>query len=274
MKGIDVSHHQGKIDWNEVKSSGIGFVIMKAMFENGHSKESAFERNYSGADGIKRGAYIYNIARTVPEAMKEAEDLIKILSGRPLEYGVWLDMEDRKLSKLSKSTLKRIIDTEAGYISGCGYHVGIYCNKYWYNNVIDGHLLSGMYDFWIARYPSGDNGTIKESLAPRGYAKIWQYSSKGNFPGIVGNCDLDIEMNDLIVASNNPFPAPDRNLRHGMTGSGVKWLQFELSAHGYNISIDGIFGPATEACVRMFQKDNSLTCDGIAGPLTIAALID
>jgi peptidoglycan hydrolase-like protein with peptidoglycan-binding domain len=54
----------------------------------------------------------------------------------------------------------------------------------------------------------------------------------------------------------------------------VKWLQYELSKQGYTITIDGIFGPATEAAVRMFQNERALISDGIVGPVTIGALIN
>lgn len=275
MKGIDVSHHQGNIEWDAVKASGIEFVIMKAMYENGHRIESSFLRNYEGAAGLKRGAYIYNIARNVAQAVEEAEDFVKILGGRELEFGVWLDMEDSKISKLSRKTLWNIIDTEAEIITRAGYHVGIYCNKYWYTSILDGSSLSKRYDFWVARYPQADNGTIKESLAPR-YAKIWQYSSKGRVPGITGNVDMDIELSDLFDNSptGNPYPAPNKTLKNGSKGESVKWLQWELTRKGLPLTIDGIFGPATENAVRHLQNANMLVCDGIVGQKTIAALIE
>lgn len=277
MRGIDVSHHQGQIDWAKVKAeAGIGFVIMKAMFENGHTVESAFERNYKGAEGLQRGVYLYAIARTVEGAKQEAIDLIKILGGRKLEYGVWLDLEDGKLGKLSKKQLTEQIDAQAAIIKGAGYKVGIYSNKNWYNNIIDGVGLARRYDFWIARYPFGDNGTIKESLAPRGWAEVWQYSSKGKVPGIKGNCDLDIEMKDLDqpkpAANGNPYQEPTHNIRLGGYGNEVRWLQYELNWRGFSLVIDGIFGTNTDRCLRAFQDQAHLICDGICGPKTRAAL--
>ena len=275
MKGIDVSHHQGNIEWDAVKASGIEFVIMKAMYENGHRIESSFARNYDGAQGLKRGAYVYNIARNASQAVSEAEDFVKVVGGRELDYGVWLDMEDSKISRLSRSTLWNIIDTEAEIITRAGYKVGIYCNKYWYTSILDGTSLSKRYDFWVARYPQADNGTIKESLAPR-YAKIWQYSSKGRVPGITGNVDMDIELSDLFDNSptGNPYPAPNKTLKNGSKGESVKWLQWELTRKGLPLTIDGIFGPATENAVRQLQNANMLVCDGIVGQKTIAALIE
>ena len=76
------------------------------------------------------------------------------------------------------------------------------------------------------------------------------------------------------VVVGNPYPAPLGGvLKTGMTGSSVKWLQYELNRQGYALKIDGIFGPATEDAVRKVQNANMLICDGIVGPKTIAALI-
>lgn len=278
MKGIDVSHHQGNIDWPTVKrDAGIGFVIMKAMFENGHTVESTFNRNYDGAAGLQRGAYLYTIATSIDAAQKEAVDFVRILNGRRLEYGVWLDLEDNRIKRLGKQGLTQVIDAQARIINDAGYRVGVYSNPSWYLNVIDGKELSKRYDMWIARYPLPDNGTIKPNKAPTAYnAKIWQYSSKGRIPGIKGNCDLDIEMTDLAVPvkeTHNPYPIPTKNIKYGARGQDVFWLQTVLVGKGYPLEIDGIFGKNTLEAVKRFQKNNNLLVDGIVGVLTRNALL-
>jgi peptidoglycan hydrolase-like protein with peptidoglycan-binding domain len=62
-------------------------------------------------------------------------------------------------------------------------------------------------------------------------------------------------------------------VRRGRTGHPVKTLQHLLRAHGKNIAVDGIFGPATERAVREFQAARGLAVDGIVGPHTWSALI-
>lgn len=281
MKGIDISDHQGVIDWELLKrDSGVGFVIMKAMFENGkHGKLNSFERNYDGSAGLKRGAYLFTIAKSIDDAQKEAVDFVRILNGRILEYGVWLDLEDNRIARLGKAMLTQIIDAQARIIRDAGYKVGIYSNPSWYLNVIDGKELSKRYEMWIARYPLLDNGTIKPSKAPTAYnAKIWQFSSKGRVPGISVNCDLDVEMADLAQPTqtkpnNNPFPVPTRNLKRGSKGKDVCWLQTALVSKGYPLEIDGIFGDNTLDAVIRYQRNNKLLVDGIVGVLTRNALL-
>ena len=61
-------------------------------------------------------------------------------------------------------------------------------------------------------------------------------------------------------------------LRQGSQGQSVKTLQQLLTAAGYTLAVDGIFGPRTEAAVKKFQKDNGLVVDGIVGPKTWSSL--
>ncbi len=61
-------------------------------------------------------------------------------------------------------------------------------------------------------------------------------------------------------------------LKAGSKGEAVRKLQQHLAALGYGIAADGLFGPATQAALRRFQKENGLVADGIAGPNTLAAL--
>lgn len=187
--GIDISH------WNEVRvlsSIDKSFCIMKVS-QGSNYKDPKWETFYNACNVLK-GAYIYNKVRTVSEAVKEAEWAVKCLGGRHLELGVWLDLEDSAMRPLSKVRLNEIIAAETQILQDAGYKVGIYCSKSWYENVLDGKALAQYYPFWIARYPYGDNGTVKESLSPESLkgCKMWQYSSKGRVNGITGNVDMNV----------------------------------------------------------------------------------
>lgn len=71
----------------------------------------------------------------------------------------------------------------------------------------------------------------------------------------------------------NPYPVPDKPLRRGAKGVTVRWLQRELVNHGYDILVDGDFGPKTAAAVRDFQLQNDLVVDEIVGKKTVSALL-
>ena len=199
MYGIDVAKWQGTIDWAKVKKAGKEFAILKVTKKDNKIEES-FERNYSGcmAAGITVGVYRYVYAKTVVAAQAEANAIVKILKGKNISCGVWIDVEDASIKKIGKANLTEIINAEAAIYQAAGLKVGIYCNLDWYINVLDGAGLAKIYPFWIARYPASDNGTVKESLSPKAYAKAWQYSSKGRVPGISGNVDLNMTFVDIV----------------------------------------------------------------------------
>ena len=203
MYGIDVSKWNGAIDWNKVKADGKDFAIVKITNKSNQMEESFFG-NALGATfaGLPIGGYKYVYAKNVTQAKSEAKALVNVLRGVTMPCGVWLDMEDESLRGLGKATLTKIINAEAEILRAAGYKVGIYCNLDWYKNVLDSKNLP--YVFWIARYPSGDNGTVKESLSPLGMDKVgaWQYSSKGKVNGIKGNVDLNVTKVNLIEVMN------------------------------------------------------------------------
>ena len=202
LQGIDVSKYQGTINWQKVKNAGKQFAILKATVKN-NSVEEKFEESYSGCrnNNIPVGVYRYVYAVSSDQARAEAEALVSVLTGKEITCGVWLDMEDSSLQKLGAAQLEAIIKTEDQILKKAGFKVGVYCNKNWYENVLNGKSLSSTYPFWIARYPANDTGTYNEnsSLNPKSYAALWQYSSKGKVNGINGNVDLDAAFSDLTV---------------------------------------------------------------------------
>lgn len=201
--GIDVSHYQGLIDWNKVKGSNVSFAIMKAMYETDKKPDEYFDINYAGTTntGINRGVYnfIGSVSASNPE--EDANALLKILNGRELEFGIWLDVESKNLKSLGKEKIEEVIIKETEIFESAGYFVGIYCNLDWFNNVITDKIkdiFAGR--FWIARYPKNDKGEMSNSLSPKNSCKGsigWQYSSKGKVPGITVNVDMDVFWGEL-----------------------------------------------------------------------------
>lgn len=285
--GIDVSHHQGHIEWNRVRNEGIRFAIMKCQYEaQSHRKDETFDYNYTeaGKYGIARGVYIYIARASIENPRLDAESLLKNLNGKKLEYGIWLDLEDRSLEVKGKAYIRELAYLYSDIFMKAGYYVGIYCNRDWYIRLIHDDLKRD-FEFWIARYPRNDTGLYNKdsSLKPSNtIAVAWQYSSKGRIDGIPNVVDLDVDFDgniDLIAKGKpatqpqeNPYREPTTLLKEGRTGANVKWLQWELNRHGANLKIDGVFGPQTKLSVLLFQKDHGLLQDGIVGPKTKEAL--
>ena len=100
--GIDVSKHQGVIDWRKVKAE---FAILRAGFGRyANQKDTQFERNYAGAKaaGIPVGAYWYSYARSAEEAREEAKACLQVLQGKQFEFPIYFDIEDCSQSYLAK----------------------------------------------------------------------------------------------------------------------------------------------------------------------------
>ena len=194
IRGIDVSAWQGAIDWDTVANYGMDFAILR-ITEAGNVIDSCFEKNYSGCQkhNIPTGAYKYSYAMTVAEIQSEARKVVKVLNGRKLQYPVWLDLEWNNQRSLGAEQIHKLAEAFEKIITAAGYKFGIYCNVDWYLNVICSHLKK--YDFWIARYPASDNGTLQERLRPD-FGVGWQYSSKAKIPGISGTVDRNVFYKD------------------------------------------------------------------------------
>lgn len=201
--GIDVSHHNGKIDWQAVAKSGKKFAIMKCQYEaQSHRIDEYFEYNYAeaGKYGLSKGVYIYIARTSMANPQGDAQALLKNLAGRKLEYGIWLDLEDKTVDVRGKAYIRNLAYIYSDIFMKAGYFVGIYCNRDWYIRLIHDDLKRD-FDFWIARYPRDDKGVYNpnSSLKPStSMAVAWQYSSKGNVPGIKTRCDLNVDFDGVV----------------------------------------------------------------------------
>lgn len=186
MKGIDVSRHQGNIDWQKVKNEGIEFVIIRAGYGRESSqKDPMFEANYAGAKavGLPIGAYWYSYADSVEDANRELSACLSCIQGKTFDFPVYYDLEESSIAALGKETCTKIAETFCEGIENAGYWAGIYANTNWLTNYLNHDYLSGKYTIWLADYRSNYNTTLKRD--------IHQYSSKGIIDGISGYVDMN-----------------------------------------------------------------------------------
>ena len=185
MKGIDVSVHNGSIDWNRVKSSGIQFAILRAGYGNSaEQRDKQFEHNYTGAKlaGIPVGAYWYSYAKTPDEARQEAQVCISVLMGKQFEFPVYFDLEQKETLDTGKANCSAMVRAFCDELERAGYWVGLYASR----SVLDTHIeedIKSRYALWIAEWGG--------QMSYGGSVGIWQYSDKGRVNGINGNVDLD-----------------------------------------------------------------------------------
>lgn len=199
-KIIDVSEYQGNIDWKKVRATGMDFAILK-ITKKTNKPDGKFYANASGCDKEKIGWDVYKYSYAKDEASSEAEAkaIVNILRGMEAEgTTVWWDMEDYTLRNLGKAKLTRNVKAAQRIVEAAGYTFGIYCNKDWYNNILD--VKEFDCPFWIARYPYTNilplNYTPNVKYKPvtkYGHKLVgWQYTSKGRVDGVAGNVDISM----------------------------------------------------------------------------------
>lgn len=193
LNGIDVSTHQGLIDWRSVKQSGtVDFAIIRCGYgrDTTEQDDPFFERNVLECErlGIPYGVYLYSYAGDREGGKSEAEHVLRLLKGRNPAYGIWIDIEDADGYKIRNGiayeTGVEVGDEFCKTLKAAGYsNVGIYASLTWLNGPLNNSMLDS-YPKWVAQW-----NTVCEYQ--KSYV-MWQYTSSGQVSGIVGNVDMDL----------------------------------------------------------------------------------
>lgn len=189
LKGIDVSEHNGKIDWQTVKNAGINFAIIRLGWignKENHTIDKKFEENYNAAKsvGIKVGVYVYSYVNSSIAMQNAIEWVQSRLSGKTLEYPVFLDVEDEQIASLDKGTLTILCKQFCERITG--FQTGVYANLNWFTNKLYINELVN-YKIWLAQWANDYSKDFKVDM--------WQYTSNGQVDGINGRVDLNYCLN-------------------------------------------------------------------------------
>lgn len=197
--GIDVSSHQGKINWDKVYNDGIEFVFIRAGLRGyGQSgmlhEDERFMTNYYAAKdaGLKVGAYFFSQATNTQEAVEEAEYFLKTAEGLSFDLPIMFDWENEPDVPMRTDNVPGDVITDCAVafcekIKEAGYEAGIYFNL---NDAYYRYNLDKIkdYTFWFAQH---------NKPAPEFYYNyaIWQYSDSGSVDGINGRVDMNISFN-------------------------------------------------------------------------------
>lgn len=177
--GLDLSVHNGSLDFDAIKNAGHTFVILRAGYGTS-TKDSKFDEYYAAAKkvGLKVGAYWYSYALNVDGAKTEAKKMLEVIRGKTFEFPIYIDMEDadgykKKNGMPSNSMLCSICNTFCEYIESKGYYVGIYASESWFNNQLKN--VSKAYDKWVANWGKTNDGTMQVDKS--GAYNLHQYTS-------------------------------------------------------------------------------------------------
>ena len=186
-KGIDVSWHQGKVDWEKVQATDVSFAIVRCGYGNDQEDQDDSRWKYNADEctrlGIPLGTYIYSYALDVEEAKSEAAHVLRLVEGYDLSFPIFYDLEDEKYTgSLSAKEIGDIAETFVNEMNNAGYEVIIYASKYWFENVLTDSRFD-QWDKWVAQY--------NERCTYNGKYMMWQCASDGRVDGIDGNVDIN-----------------------------------------------------------------------------------
>lgn len=240
LKGIDVSSHQGEINWGKVKSQ-IDFAIIRLGYGDNIERQddTYFVKNVNGCinNNIPFGVYIYSYATnlggnaSIQSEIDHTKRQLSKISKKP--FCVYIDMEDDSTIKLGKTMLTNFALEFCKQITNAGYKAGVYANQNWFQNYLQVSTIASYgYSIWCAKY-----STNKPNISAN--YDIWQYSSTGRINGINGNCDMNYMLKDIRNVAPKPAPIKKsveeiaREVINGKWGNGADRKK-RLTQAGYN----------------------------------------
>lgn len=226
-KVIDVSEHQGIIDWNTVKGNVDGVILRCGYGDNIASQDDKqWARNIAECErlGIPRGAYLYSYADSDAHAQSELQHLLRLLKGHTFQLPIYLDCEQAGTEWYAPTACRIVCDG----LKAAGYTPGVYANLNWWNNYLAGVTA---YTRWVAQY--------NRQCDYAGSYDIWQYSSNGSVPGISGRVDMNWcykAFDQIGGGGGQATPTPPAS-----SGSGGAGIVFEYAVRAGGV----IYPPVT-----------------------------
>ena len=198
-KGIDVSEHQGEIDWEAVKADGVTFAILRVGYGGDYSDQDdkCFAYNVSECErlGIPYGVYLYSYAYDAASARSEANHVLRVLGSHKPSYPVYYDLEYTSNGSpagndgsgavsITNDDLSEFATIFCNAVSEAGFTPGIYANLNWWNNYLTDSCFS-QWERWVAQY--------NNYCSYQGEYKVWQSASDASVAGVNGYVDVDFD---------------------------------------------------------------------------------
>ncbi|WP_251861452.1 GH25 family lysozyme [Clostridium sp. Marseille-Q2269] len=311
MKGIDISMHNGNVNFYSVKNSGINVVIIKAT-EGVDYVDPLLDKNYNGAKGADLNVGFYHFMSEKTNPTQQAVDFWNSIKNKQFNILPCLDIETNNMGRGRTEISNRCIDFLNKFKSLSGYDCMIYTGGYFGRDNLDSRVKE--YPGWIAHY--GVNQPMET-----GFKVVvgHQYTETGRINGVSGNVDLSNFIDKIFIGKVDVQPSKPSGessstiygrhsligalqqeinnqglgniavdntageatlssapiCKQGARGNITKIIQEMLINIGYPVGsyeADGIFGTNTVTAVKLFQRDCNLEQDGIVGKETWKSL--
>lgn len=293
MKGIDISAHNGSIDFNAVKNSGVEVVIIKAT-EGVDFVDNRLQEHYvkASSTGLHIGFYHFMSEKTNP--VQQANDFWDAIKDKKFDVIPCLDIEINNYGRSATQITDRCLEFINRFKELSGIDCMIYTGGYFGRDNLDSRIKN--YPGWIAHY--GVSSPMETGFRVVGH----QYTETGRVNGVNGNVDMNNFNKGILLGNaaavnnttNQPIGGKIAELQRicGVNDDGIwgpitdnavknlplaglpyhtpgltKWIQARVGC-----SVDGIYGPVTADAVKGWQSSHGLVVDGIAGYNTIKSL--
>jgi len=183
IQGIDVSNHNGVVNFKKVAGEGYSFVYIKAT-EGISYRDKRFARNArnAAAAGLKVGAYHY--FRKGRDGAKQADNLLGAIAGKRIDLPLVIDVEDAKNDNVDRETTLQRLKSMVARLTEKGYRVMIYTNGNGYEKYVRSNFEH--LPIWLSSFVHPDN------LGKNRQCQILQYCHWGSVAGVHGEVDLNV----------------------------------------------------------------------------------
>lgn len=257
--GIDVSHHQGVIDWEAVKAAGIDFAIIRCGYGMNlpEQDDKQWSRNVSECErlGIPYGVYFYSYAMTADMAVEEAIHAVRLLEGHNPDLPVFYDMEENRQLVVGNSGLAEMARIFCDIVSSKGYEVGVYANLNWWNHYLTDAVFENWYR-WVAEWRS--------SCSYNGRYEMWQYTDEGQISGINGFVDMNYWYGDLPGDERVPVAEGNYTISSALDGNKGLSIAGESLENGANVELRSLNGSAAQQFKIISAGENYYRIENVA----------
>lgn len=191
--GIDVSEWQGEIDWQQVRSAGVEFVMIRIGWRGSEqgvlTADSLAQTYYEGAvaAGLRVGGYFFSQAINPEEAREEARFVLDAVKDWQIDMPIAYDWEyisdESRTASVDNATLTQCVAAFCSEIEQAGYSSMLYFNTHHAVHRLDLEVLRD-FGFWFALYDQMLNTDFRVDM--------WQYTDRGSVPGVEGNVDINL----------------------------------------------------------------------------------
>lgn len=202
---IDVSEHQGSINFKKVKADGVNAVIIRAGYGSS-TTDKYFYQNIKNAKaaGLAVGIYWFSYAANTKQAINEARRCMSVIKAYKINLPVFFDWEYDSMRYTKVKSRNKITDMTAAFcntITNGGYRAGYYFNLHYLNSYYNPSKLTKYatwYAYWGTNKPGSGVWTHADTMTTPKQYDMWQFTSRGRIDGIKGKVDCDLLLDSSI----------------------------------------------------------------------------